>query len=69
MNTYLQPAILLRLIISIAYVVLGGLLLFVPFSFEFLTTTTKVALAVLLILYGIFRMYRAIKMASMSNEI
>lgn len=69
MNNYLQPAILLRLIISIAYVVLGGLLLFVPFSFEFLTHTTKVALAVLLILYGIFRMYRAIKMANMSNEI
>ena len=69
MKKYLQPAILLRLIISIAYVALGGLLLFFPFSFEFLTSTTKVALAVLLILYGIFRMYRAVKMANISNEI
>ncbi|MCB0511928.1 MAG: C4-dicarboxylate ABC transporter [Bacteroidetes bacterium] len=69
MKKYLQPAILLRLIISIAYVALGGLLLFFPFSFDFLTPTTKIALALLVILYGFFRMYRAIKMANMSDEI
>ncbi|MCB0508623.1 MAG: hypothetical protein R2739_04710 [Chitinophagales bacterium] len=62
MKSYFQPAFILRCSIAIAYIVFGGVLLYYPLQNFFLRGTAKVLFAVLLIVYGLFRMYRAIKM-------
>jgi len=69
MNKFLRPAIVFRIIIAVAYVILGIALLILKFSDGFLSAKTKTALAVLVILYGSFRMYRALKMTEMEDEI
>jgi hypothetical protein len=59
MNFIKNPAFILRVIISMAYVALGISLLVNPHTMLFLSGGVKVAFSLLLIAYGIFRAYRA----------
>ncbi|MFN8295765.1 MAG: hypothetical protein U0T69_06185 [Chitinophagales bacterium] len=59
MNQFLNPAFLLRLAIAIGYLFLGAALLFFPVSIAILNKTTRPLFALLLVAYGLFRLYRA----------
>lgn len=61
MNLLSNPAFILRFTIAIAYIFLGALLLFSSIKISVLSNTNQYALAALLVVYGVFRMYRAIK--------
>jgi len=62
MNKYTQPAFLLRFAIAAGYIILGGALLLLPVNIALLNATTKVLFALLLMAYGIFRLYRAFQL-------
>lgn len=59
MNILKNPGLLLRAFIAIAYVILGILIINSPISAEVLSKTLKYCFGVLLIVYGLFRSYRA----------
>jgi len=59
MNKFLHPAFLLRLAIALGYIVLGIVLLTLPLHLALLNTATKPLFALLLLMYGFFRLYRA----------
>lgn len=60
MNDFLHPAFLIRLAIAIAYIALAAVLFFLPVTkLPILSDKTKLALSVLLLAYGLFRLYRA----------
>lgn len=69
MNKYLHPGIVFRVIIAIAYIILGIAIFILKFSSEFLQPKTKILFAMLVILYGVFRIYRALKMANAEDDI
>ncbi|HQV78283.1 MAG TPA: hypothetical protein PLJ42_08370 [Chitinophagales bacterium] len=66
MKPYLQPAFLLRFSIALAYIILGIVIFFLPIERILLNLTTKILFALLLMLYGIFRLYRAFR--TLKNE-
>jgi len=59
MNKFFHPAFILRFVIAIGYIVLGILVLFLPISMKLLNKSTQPLFALLLIIYGGFRIYRA----------
>ena len=61
MNFLRQSGQILRMSIGVAYVILGLILIFLKINLFGLPTKTKIIFSVLLIAYGLFRMYRAIK--------
>lgn len=67
MNPLLNPSFILRFAIALAYIILGGLLLFSSVTIKIFNSTTQYAFAALLILYGLFRMYRAFKSLKEEN--
>ena len=62
MNSFLQPAFLLRFTIAIAYIILGIVLIVLPIDIKLLNNTTKPLFSLLLIAYGTFRLYRAFQL-------
>lgn len=64
MSLFKNPGFVLRIGIAIAYVLLGISLFFIKNFSLIPSDTLKFALAALLIAYGIFRGYRAVKMYS-----
>jgi hypothetical protein len=67
MNKYTQPTFVFRTAIAIGYVVLGILIFTLPIRLELLTKITKPIFSILLIAYGIFRLYRAFQMIKEEN--
>lgn len=59
MNFLKNPGLLIRAFIAIAYVFLGILILTSPISTEVLSKSLKYIFGVLLMVYGLFRCYRA----------
>jgi hypothetical protein len=59
MNYLKNPGFIIRVAISLGYVVLGIMLLANYRRIDFLTPKFSILLAVLLFVYGIFRAYRA----------
>lgn len=59
MSKLTNPVFILRFAIAIGYIVLGILLVVLPISLELLNKTTKPLFSILLIAYGLFRLYRA----------
>ncbi|SHL54035.1 C4-dicarboxylate ABC transporter [Chryseobacterium polytrichastri] len=59
----------LSLITGLFYIVLGGVVIYYKFFFTVLEPTVAYAMGGLLMLYGIFRIYRAIsKIKNTENE-
>lgn len=56
-----QSGQILRMSIGVAYVILGLILMFFKINLFGLPTKTKIIFSVLIIAYGLFRLYRAIK--------
>jgi len=54
-----NPGFILRIIIAAGYILLGILLIFHPSALGFLSKDMTRAFSVVLILYGLFRGYRA----------
>lgn len=63
-----QPAVILRLLIGVAYIVLGAFLLFSNIEIALLTPTTKTAFSLLLVVYGLFRLYRVKVLLNETDE-
>lgn len=62
MNVFKQPGFLLRLAIAIGYICLGVLLFFNYKEMDILNKKWSVALAALLLVYGAFRVFRAVQL-------
>jgi hypothetical protein len=67
MKPFLNPAFILRFSIAIAYIILGIVLLVLPVKISLLNDTAKFLFAGLLVIYGVFRLYRAFR-ALKENE-
>jgi hypothetical protein len=68
MNRFTHPAVILRLVIAVAYILLGIMVLVAKFSKILLTPATKIPFALLLIAYGLFRVYRACRLTKIEDE-
>lgn len=62
MGNYNNPGFILRISIAIAYLLIGASLFFIKNLSLFSSDTFKYLFAVLLVSYGVFRIYRALKM-------
>ncbi len=59
MNIFQDPGFIIRTLTAIAYVVLGIFLALHPYIISFLSHQMTYAFAAVLIIYGLFRGYRA----------
>lgn len=59
MNFLKQPGFILRMSISAGYIILAIYLLVYPTALSFLTKEMTYAFSAVLIIYGLFRAYRA----------
>ncbi len=62
MGKFNHPGFILRIAIAIGYVLIGAAALFLKNLNLFSSDTLKYGFGILLISYGIFRMYRAFQM-------
>ena len=55
-----SPLILIRLLVAVGYIALGIFILFSKNGLSFLEGNYRIAIIVLFLAYGIFRLYRAL---------
>lgn len=61
MNIFKQPVLLLRGIVALLYVVLGTYLTINSYYLYFVSRNYRIGLALLILVYGLFRLYRFFK--------